>query len=64
MAETISSLRKKYAYDNKYIKDHFDRIEIVVPKGDKELFKNIAAKQGMKVGEWIKTLIYKEINKD
>lgn len=64
MSETIGTLKKQYEYNTKYKKENYDKIEFLVPKGDKELFKNIAAKQGMKVGEWIRTVVYKEINKD
>ncbi len=29
----------KNQYDSKYVKDHYDRLNIQVPKGDKELIE-------------------------
>lgn len=64
MAETIGTLKKQYEYNTKYKKENYDKIEFLVPKGDKQRFKEIAEQNGMKVGEWIRTVVYKEINKD
>lgn len=54
----------KVEYDNKYAKEKYDRIPIMVPKGDKNRIKAEAEKRGYKsINEFIKSLIYKEIEK-
>ena len=47
----------KQAHDNQYIRDNFDRIEIVVPKGYREELKAIATSKGMSLSELIKAAI-------
>ena len=54
----------KVEYDNKYAKEKYDKIPIMVPKGDKDKIKAEATKRGYKsINEFIKSLIYKEIEK-
>lgn len=45
------------AYQNEYIKEKYDRINLTVPKGEKERIKAKAAAQGMSVNEYINKLI-------
>lgn len=55
----------KIEYDNQYAKEKYDRIPIMVPKGDKEKIKAAAEKRGYKsTNEFIKALIYTEIEKE
>ena len=34
------------AYKNQHIKEHYDRINLVIPKGEKEKIKDICSKMG------------------
>ena len=45
------------SYQNEYIKEKYDRINLTVPKGAKEQIKAKAAAQGMSVNEYINRLI-------
>ena len=49
------------AYKNQHIKDHYDRINLVVPKGKKDIIRQIAEEMDMSVNEYICTLIFKDI---
>ena len=48
-------------YKNQHIKEHYDRINLIVPRGQKENIKRIAEEMGMSVNEYINTLIFKDI---
>lgn len=48
------------AYKNKHRDSHYDRMELAVPKGEKERIKAIAAELEMSVNEYIYTLICKD----
>ena len=55
----------KVKYDNQYIKENYDRISVIVPKGQKELIKNKAKKKGFaSINEYIKYLINKDVEKE
>ena len=45
------------AYQNDYIKEKYDRINLTVPKGRKEEIKKRAAAAGKSVNEYINSLI-------
>ena len=45
------------SYQNEYIKEKYDRINLTVPKGRKEEIKQKAAAAGQSVNEYINTLI-------
>ena len=47
-------------YKNQHIKEHYDRINLIVPKGQKENIRRIAEEMGMSVNEYICTLIFKD----
>ena len=47
-------------YKNQHIKEHYDRINLIVPKGQKDNIKRIAEEMGMSVNEYICTLIFKD----
>lgn len=43
----------QFAYNNAYAKEHYDRITIVVPKGDKDKFKIAAKDLNLSVTQYI-----------
>lgn len=47
----------KQAYDNKYISEHYDRINMVFPPGTKEILKARAAAQGISISAYVRQLI-------
>lgn len=47
----------KVAYNNSFIAQAYDRINLTVPKGQKELIKAHAEKQGESVNAYINRLI-------
>ena len=51
------------AVKNRYNSKTYDRIEIVVKKGDKDIIKQKAASKGMSVSEYITGLIYSDLDK-
>lgn len=55
--------RTSAAVKNRYNSKTYDRIEIVVKKGDKDIIKQKAASKGMSVNEYISGLIYTDLNK-
>ncbi len=48
------------AYKNRHIKEHYDRINLVIPKGEKERIKAVAAEIGLSVNEYIYTLFCRD----
>ena len=46
-------------YQNNYIREKYDRIGLVVPKGKKEEFKAAASAAGMRLNEYLLSLINK-----
>ena len=48
------------SYQNEYIKEKYDRINLTVPNGRKEEIKKKAASTGQSVNEYINTLIDKD----
>lgn len=49
------------AYQNDYIKEKYDRINLTVPKGRKEEIKKKAEAAGKSVNEYINDLIEKDL---
>lgn len=49
------------AYQNDYIKEKYDRINLTVPKGRKEEIKKKAAAAGKSVNEYINSLLEKDL---
>lgn len=45
------------SYQNEYIKEKYDRINLTVPKGRKEEIKKKASAEGKSVNEYINSLI-------
>lgn len=51
-------------YVNEYAKEKYDRIQVLVTKGDKDKIKAAAEKKGYKsTNDYIKALIYADIEK-
>lgn len=53
----------KVAYDNQFIKEKYDRINLTVPKGDKERIHAYALSMGKSVNAYINDLIKADMNK-
>lgn len=51
----------KQAYDNKYIAEHYDRINFFMPKGIKEEIKLKAKAKGMSMSEYLLDLVKRDI---
>ena len=63
MTKTMKGKSGKFnqiSYQNEYIKEKYDRINLTVPKGRKEEIKKKAASAGQSVNEYINTLIDKD----
>jgi len=61
MAVTRKSQQKA---TNKYIKNHYDRINMTLPKGQREIVAKIAEKNGETVNGFIRRLINEAIEKE
>lgn len=48
---------------NKYNARNYDRLNINVPQGDRELIRSIAEKNGMSINTFVTRLIYREIGR-
>lgn len=44
-------------YKNQHSKEHYDRINLAVPKGMKEVIKNLASDKGMSISAYLQDLI-------
>ncbi len=49
------------AYQNQFIKDKYDRIQFLVPKGEKEKIKAYVKEQGKSMNQFMCDLIKKEM---
>ena len=54
---------QKTAAQNKYISKAYDRINLLVPKGDKEQIRSAADVQGESVNGYINRLIKQDISR-
>lgn len=50
-------------YINDFMREKYDRIGLMVPKGQKEVIKEHAKSKGMSVNEFINSLIRAELDK-
>lgn len=48
-------------YKNKHIKENYDRINLVLPKGQKSLLKGFCEKMGISLNEYVKLLIQADL---
>ena len=49
------------AYQNDYKREKYDRMELLLPKGRKELLKKKAKAAGVSMSEYINSLLEKEL---
>lgn len=52
-------------YQNEFNKEHYDRVEIILKKGEKDMFQKWAIEKGYKKKEfskYIRDLMYKDMN--
>lgn len=56
--------KKQQACVNRYVANHYDRINLTVPKGQKEIIKAHAEAQGESVNEFIQRAIEQTITND
>lgn len=61
MAVTRKSQQKA---TNKYIKNHYDRLNITLPKGQRDVIARIAAKKGESVNGFVRRLIDEALSKE
>lgn len=54
--------KKQQACVNRYINKAYDRINLIVPKGQKEIIKAHAESKGKSVNAYINDLIEKDMN--
>ena len=54
----------KIAYNNTFILRAYDRINLTVPKGDKEIIKAYAESKGKSVNAYINDLIAADLEKN
>ncbi|NBI84198.1 Arc family DNA-binding protein [Clostridiaceae bacterium] len=56
--------RASAASKNKWISKTYDRINLTVPKGDKEAIRAFAAEKGESVNGFINRIIHEAMNKE
>ncbi len=49
------------AYKNRHIKEHYDRINFVIPKGEKDRIKKICSEIGASVNEYLYMLVCNDL---
>lgn len=47
---------------NKYNRKAYDRINIMVPRGDRDVIRSVAEMNGMSMNEYISRLVYRAIS--
>ena len=52
------------AYKNRHIKEHYDRITLVIPKGEKDRIKKICSEIGASVNEYLYMLVCYDLADD
>lgn len=50
----------KTEYKNKFNQDHYERINLAVPKGMKEVIKNLASEKGLSVNAYFLDLVHQD----
>ncbi len=50
------------AYQNQYNKENYDRVTVMLPKGQKEQLRNHAKEKGLSLNAFISELIKKEMH--
>lgn len=52
---------ERTTYKNKYNREKYDRINLVLPKGQKSLLQEICDEMGISINDYIKTLIREDL---
>ena len=52
----------QFKYQNAYIKKNYDRIEMVVPKGEKAVIKEMARARGQSLNEFLYLAVKERMN--
>ena len=63
----MSEEKKKFdkiAYDNAYIAENYDRVNLTVPKGKKEKIREHAEKRGERINSFINRAIDETMERD
>lgn len=62
----ISEARKRAnkKWNDKNMKEKYDRVQLVVPKGKREEIKEFAKSQGKSLNNWVYELICKAMDND
>ena len=47
-------------YKNNFYKEHYERINLAVPKGMKDIIRTLAADKGMSINAYIQDLVRKD----
>lgn len=55
--------QNKIEYDNTYIKNKFDRLSFVMPKGTKEEIKAYSQAKGISSSEWMREAIQEKMDR-
>lgn len=55
---------RKTAYQNEYIKQAYDRINLTVPKGEKEAIQEAAQEQGQSVNAYIYEAVRRRMERE
>lgn len=56
--------KEKYRATNKWVSEHYDRINLTIPKGQKTAMKELAHNKGMSVNGLINHLIKAELARE
>ena len=54
----------KYEYDRKYHKENYDRLNIVIKKGKKDIYKKQAESEGLSLNKWITQILDNAVNEE
>lgn len=64
MALSEAKKRANKKWNDANLKERYDRIQLVVPKGKKELIQSAAKQKGMSTNEFINQIIDKALQSD
>ena len=59
----MRDLKHKANYDNEYIKNNYDRLSFVMPKGTKEDIKAYSKAMGISSSEWVRLAISEKMQR-
>lgn len=60
----LKNLRERYKKQNEYLKDKYDRVSAVLPKGTKERLQAIANRTGIKTSAFITKAVLDAIERE